>query len=199
MVPDAVAADGPQREYRQQLFPSAAIELYTFDRHVMTRHNKSLPGPHDAIALQNVDGQTIQAGDLWKNRPVLIICLRRLGCSMFPALIFVNHVRITLGHTHGSDPSCCCSPVSSSSQEAVGRQGCIRETWNTHGMRCASIASNRVRGALSSSSQILALTTEYRCCLAQQHQALKTSDTIYKQQSIVMQHFAGVQASLLGW
>lgn len=48
----------------------------------MTRRNKNLPGPHDAIALQNVDGQTIQAGELWKSQPVLIMCLRRLGCSM---------------------------------------------------------------------------------------------------------------------
>lgn len=49
---------------------------------IMTRHTRDLPGPHDAIALQNVDGQTMYAGELWKNQPVLILCLRRLGCSM---------------------------------------------------------------------------------------------------------------------
>lgn len=62
-------------------------------QYVMTRHNRDLPGPHDAIALQNVEGLTIYAGELWKTQPVLILALRRLGCSMLSALTTEKHVR----------------------------------------------------------------------------------------------------------
>lgn len=47
---------------------------------VSPRQNQ-LHGLYDAIALHDADGKTISAGELWKSQPVLIVCLRRLGCS----------------------------------------------------------------------------------------------------------------------
>ncbi|DBA92526.1 TPA: hypothetical protein ACH3X1_002757 [Trebouxia sp. C0004] len=48
----------------------------------MACHKNRLHGLYDAIALLDADGKTVSAGELWKDRPVLILCLRRLGCIL---------------------------------------------------------------------------------------------------------------------
>ncbi len=55
----------------------------------MSPHKSQVPGPYDGIALHDADGKTVMAGELWKDQPVLILCVRRLGCSMCGMLVEV--------------------------------------------------------------------------------------------------------------
>ncbi|DBB14515.1 TPA: hypothetical protein ACH3X3_004795 [Trebouxia sp. C0006] len=48
----------------------------------MSPPKNQLHGLYDAIALLDADGKTVLAGELWRNQPVLILCLRRLGCIL---------------------------------------------------------------------------------------------------------------------
>ncbi len=56
----------------------------------MSPRKNQVSGPYDGIALQDADGKTVMAGELWKDQPVLILCMRRLGCSMCVMLFDVQ-------------------------------------------------------------------------------------------------------------
>ena len=162
--------------------PVRRVSGCSLRQYVMTRHNRDLPGPHDAIALQNVEGQTIHAGDLWQTQPVLILCLRRLGCSMFSART-ESRVRPMTPVTEYPAAAVLC-------RAEAKKLWADKAAFDNLGMRMVCVVHQMpVTEYEVRYLQLLHPCTTAATCIAElltpahQHQALRTSsDAIYEQQ-----------------